>query len=74
MSAATSSSPRPKAYQRFLCGLFLVAVVLMTTQYAFLKHGQGKVFISPINLSQPDDFAHMPKDQRAGTYFINWAS
>ncbi|NUQ02168.1 MAG: hypothetical protein HUU35_20155, partial [Armatimonadetes bacterium] len=59
-------------YQAALSALFLVAVVLMATQYAVVLYGPAKVLIAPLGWHGPEVFAEEPAAQAPGLYVINW--
>ncbi|MCC7492669.1 MAG: hypothetical protein IT204_09995 [Fimbriimonadaceae bacterium] len=72
MTAPSRPPLQPSGYQRVVATLFLVVATLMVTQYAVVKFGPALVFITPLALSQPDDFAYDAAEQAPGVFVINW--
>jgi hypothetical protein len=78
--------PRPAPgglYQRRLSLVFLLAATLMCSQYTYFKFGPARIFVAPIGHTGPEKIGKEPQYkegvepsdvQRAGTYFINWAT
>lgn len=85
----TYVAPRPPrrawapGYQRVLSVAFLVAVVLMCSQYTLYRYGPATVVVSPIGRAAESEISYyaQPKEgvpdsdiQQPGLYLLNWAT
>lgn len=75
-----SNTPTTSKYQGFVSALFVLAVVLMATQYTVIKYGPAWVVVTPFNLASPDDIAYDPRPdpeagttgQKPGVFILGW--